>query len=56
MWKMSDLTDWERQKKFESKIKIAAVAIGDVIEYIKADDKEGAFESLTNIKMFLESS
>jgi hypothetical protein len=53
---MSDLTDWERQKKFESKIKIAAVAIGDVIEYIKSKDAEEALESLTNIKMFLESN
>jgi hypothetical protein len=56
MWELSDLTAWERQKSLESKMKIAAVAIGDVMEYIKVKDTEGAIESLVNIKAFLESS
>jgi hypothetical protein len=55
MWKMRELTDWERQLKLESKMKIAAVAMGDVIECIKSNEIEEAKESLTNIKMFLES-
>jgi hypothetical protein len=56
MWKLHDLTDWEKRKSLESKMKIAAAAIGDVIEYIKSKDTEEAKESLVNIKAFLESN